>query len=740
MIVAILALAISAQSTPIERDAFGVPHIKADSVAEAFFHSGYAVAEDRLWQMEMSRRMARGRAAAVLGRSALESDREVLRYGYTDDELQRQLDKLSPAVRTAYREYARGVNAYIEAATREDRLPEGYAKNGLEPEPWLEIDSAAITVRLFQLFGRGGAGEIRNLALYLYMQNQPAKASTLDVLDDMLWFNDPASPTTVLSEDDSDGNGNGHFALPSRAETQHHLNNIPKYNLIELLPGLRLEEYRASDMLAEHLGVPFKAGSYAVVVGKNRSATGRPLLLGAPQMGFTNPSIVHEISISAPGLKAAGMNIPGVPGVAIGHTDRIAWTLTSGIADTDDVFSFADEGSHYAFGNEKRPFQLLIRPLKVKGEPDVIVEQKRTHWGPVIIQSGGAKAVLARRSSYWMRELESSESMYGLLTARNAEDVERTADKATMTFNLFYATSEGDVGYRYLGLVPIRAPGVDPRYPAVASPQTDWKGFIPASEMPRVRNPKGGLIANWNNKPVSWWPNSDTPAWGRIFRLSTLNEAIPSGSLSVPDLEMAAWTIARQNTNAVPFLNFMRGAMRGATLSEIEEDAWRYLSAYDGRAFGGSIGESVFNQFLIALREEIFVRHVGTLLAPDTFRQAIQPSLILNALERKTKFDYLAGRPASEVIVAAFRKGVTRLAGSDPDPAHWGFRPSIISYGEEPPIPYSNRGTYIQIVELRNSPRGRNVLPPGVAEEGKHATDQIPLARQWTYKPMRIRP
>ncbi|HRK21522.1 MAG TPA: penicillin acylase family protein, partial [Fimbriimonadaceae bacterium] len=701
---------------------------------------GYAVAEDRLWQMEMSRRMARGKAAAVLGRTALESDREVLRYGYTDEELQQQLEKLSPPVRMAYREYTRGVNAFIEAATREDRLPEGYAKNGFEPEQWTEVDSAAITVRLFQLFGRGGAGEVRNLALYLYMQNQAAKAQTLDVLDDFLWFNDPRSPTTVKSEDEQGGNGNGHFSIPSRAETQHHLNNLPKYNLLELLPGLRLEEFRDSDMLAEHLGVPYKMGSYAVVVGKDRSSTGRPLLLGAPQMGFTNPSIIHEISISAPGLKAAGMDVPGVPGVAIGYTDRVAWTLTSGIADTDDVFSFGDEGSAYRYGNEKRPYQTLIRPLKVKGEDDVRVEQKRTHWGPVVVQSGTAKAVLARRSSYWMRELESAECMFGLLTARNASDVEKTADKATMTFNLFYATTEGDVGYRYLGLVPVRAPGVDPRFPAVASPQTDWKGFMPIEHMPRVRNPKHGLIANWNNKPISWWPNADTPAWGRIFRSSTLDQAIPPGPLSAADLEFAAWTIARRNSDALPFLDSLKRSLGQAALAERDADAWSYLRGYDGRALGGSVGETLFNQYLIALREDLFTRHVGALIAPDTFRTAIQPSLILNALEGKTKFNYLAGRQASEVIQSAFQKAVSRMSDRDPDPANWGYRPGAILYEGEAPVPYSNRGTYIQIVELRPTPYGRNVVTPGVAESGPHAKDQIPLARQWSYKPMRIRP
>lgn len=724
----------------IERDAFGVPQILAPTQEEAFFSQGFATAEDRLWQMENSRRLARGKMAEVYGKSRADADREVLRQSYTDEELQRQLDKLSPAVRASYREYARGVNAYIEQATKVGKLPPGYAEFGFAPEPWTEIDSAAITVLLLSQFGRGGAGEVRNLALLTYLQTQPAKDRALDVADDFLWFQDPASPTTIKPEDEGNGRHPELFPLPTRDVTLRHLAALPKYTLFDLLPGLRLLQHEERDMLAETVGAPFKAGSYAIVVGKERSATGRPLLLGAPQMGFTNPSIVHEVSISAPGYKAAGIDIPGVPGIAIGHSDAAAWTLTSGIADTDDVYSFADEGSRYRFGNELKPFELAIRPLKIKGEADARVERKRTMWGTVVASSATAKAVLVRRSSYWMRELESAEALFGIVAARNADEIEKAAARGTMSFNLFYATRDGDIGYRYVGLAPRRRSGYDPRFPAVASPETDWDGFVPFEQMPHVRNPKGGLITNWNNKPVSWWPNLDTPAWGRTFRVEALNRAIPDGKLNPDDLERAAWTIARTEFTAPHFLPaFVKALTPRSDLSGLEADALGYLLGYDGWTLDGSVGASLYYQTLIALREEIFQRHVGNLLSPDTFRQAVQPSLILNALEGQTKFDYLAGRTAGQVILAAYRKAVERLGARGDDPALWGYRPGTIVYEGEPPIPYNDRGTYIQVVEARPTVIGRNVLPPGVAESGPHRLDQVPLARQWTFKPMRIR-
>ena len=136
--------------------------------------------------------------------------------------------------------------------------------------------------------------------------------------------------------------------------------------------------------------------------------------------------------------------------------------------------------------------------------------------------------------------------------------------------------------------------------------------------MPRVRNPKGGLLTNWNNKPAAWWTNSDTPAWGRIFRVDALNGSLPAGQLNIPDLETAAWTIARMDPSYRFFKPHLHKAIKDAKLDGVENEAKAYLLAFDGRNFEGSPGASLFAQWLIALREEIFSRHVGTLLSPET--------------------------------------------------------------------------------------------------------------------------
>ncbi len=711
MLSALLLFASAQGPSEITRDTYGVPHISASTVDQAFFAAGYATAQDRMWQMESSRRLARGKMAEVFGTQYVASDKEVLQTGYTDAELQGQFDKLSPFSRQIIDKYADGVNAFIANG----KLPEGFAKAGYQPEKWTRLDSVAIAVRLLQTFGKGGAGELRNMALFGYLQGRPnLKGKELDVFDDFAWQNDPESPTTISNADDPLAAAHPAFYAPDRAATVKHLAQLPKLSLLDLLPAIRMASREESTRVAEISNVVFKTGSYCVVVGKQRSADGTPILLNGPQMGFRTPSIVHEMSIEAPGLSVVGMDLPGVPGVLIGHTKAFAWGLTSGVADTDDIFSYKASGPNgYMYGDQTKTIQEIHQTLKVKGGADTDVVQKRTEDGPLVLEAKPQGYIFAKKTSYWGREMESYDSVTSLWTAKGTPGIISCLDKATMSFNYFFATCEGDIGYRYCGLVPMRAEGLDPRFPTPGSPQNAWKGFVPLAQMPHVTNPKSGVIYNWNNKPVSWWPNFDTPTWGRIFRNEAIAPLLTKPKLNTQDVEMVPWTIARTDETWPFFKPFLPAG--GA------------LESFDGRLTDGSRTAGIYKQFVDALRSEIFLGTTGNFIAPSYFQLVGQPSVMLRALQGKTKINYLAGRKASDVVSAALAK--VNSGG------RYGA-PSIAVPGE-PPIPYFNRGTYIQVVELLpDGPSGRNVLPPGIAETGEHSLDQVPLSRAWVYKPM----
>jgi penicillin amidase len=702
-----LPLLLAFVQSPISRDAYGVPHIQAPTAEEAFYQAGYAVAEDRLWQMEMSRRVARGRMAEVTGARDAASDAEVRQIGYTDAELQTQLDKLSPFARAGFREYARGVNAYLDRVKGD--LPPEFVQAGITPAPWTELDSAAIAVRLLQQFGRGGAGELRNLALVEYLRARPqTKDRVLDVLDDLAWLDPGDSPTTLPHF----RRAYGVFPRPDRETTRRHLASLPRVNLLELLPAMRIASRETSTRVAERVGAPYKTGSYAVVVGAPRSATGRPILLSAPQMGFRTPSIVHEISIEAPGVRVAGIGIPGVPGVVIGYTPDVAWGLTSGVADTDDI-RIARAGTV--------PTSEFESKIEVRGAAERSLTIRRTPMGPVLLRTTDGTQFI-RQSPYWMRELETVDCLANLWRARTAAQADAALAGWTMSFNLFFATRSGEIGYRYAGLVPVRPAGFDPRLPTPATSDALWKRLLRPDEMPNARNPQGGLLTNWNNQPAPGWPNGDTPAFGRLQHVTALRAALPAGPITAQDVERTAWTIARVDATWPAFRPHVLRALPRLTPAAREA-----IAGFDGTMLAGSRQAGTYARFLDGLRRELFLPVTGDFLSFENFRTITQPSALLNALEGRTKIDYRAGRSVTDVVVAALE----RAAPGNP------YQPAGIAVPDQPAIPYADRGTFIQVVEmLPSGPYGRSVLPPGNAERGAHRLDQVPLSRAWTFKPM----
>ncbi len=719
------SLLISCLPAPVlTRDAYGVPHISAPTAREAYVLAGYSCAQDRLWQMENSRRLALGQLAEAFGPDFAASDREQLRNAYDADEYQAQIDGLNPELREAYEGYAEGVNRWISEASASGQLPPEYAKYDLKPRPWTEVDSAAIAVRLYQQFGRGGAGEIRNMALLGYLSGQKlVKNKAYEVLSDLAWFNDKRAVTTIAAEDDPLAKQPPLFSTPTRAQTEAHLALLPKMNLLELLPGVRLAERAETTRVAENLSAPFKMGSYCIVVGKSRSATGYATLLNGPQMGFRQPSIVHEMSIRTPSYAVVGMDVPGVPGVLIGHSETLAWGFTSGVADTDDVvFSHSDDDASYTRAGKTIPLETKEFTLNIKGRPSETVVRKRTQYGPVVLTSKTSKVVFSRHATAWKQELRSMRALWGLYNARTVFDADKAAQDATVNFNVFCADRNGNIAYRYGGLTPIRADGVDPRFPTPGEPQYDWKGMVPVTSMPHVVNPKSGLIVNWNNKPVAWWPNGDTPVWGRMFRNTVLLDQLKKPKLSPQDMEFTIWNAARSDYNYSWFKPYLSG------LDPL-------LDGFDGHLLDGSISAGAYLAFFDALREELFLPAIGNLISPDNFKLAIQPSLILDALEGKTHFNYLGRRSRAEVLKAAWAKAQDRLKVKG-TPDTWRYVANGIAVEGQPPIPYSDRGTYIQVVELLEKISGRNVLPMGVAERGAHQQDQVPLSRAWIFKKM----
>lgn len=737
LVVSAAFLTSSQNSGEIQRLAYGVPSVIAPNNRAAFVQMGEAVAEDRLWQMEMSRRSAKGRLAEVMGATAVASDKETLSRAYTESELMGMFSKLPTEIRGYFEAYSEGVNNTIRARKANQTLPSQYASMGFEPEPWKVTDSCAIAIMMIRQFGAGGAGELRNYALYQYL-NGRVKERSLDVFDDLAWWNDKDSIPTVDPKDDLVTKPR--FVQPTRNDTIKHIADLPKTSLLELAGAIRVANYEENRALAEQLSVPHKMGSYAILVSGKRSKSGNAMLLTAPQMGHRVPSIVHEISISVPGgIQVAGMNVPGMPGVIIGNSPWAGWGLTSGVADIEDVFvaPLSEDGNSYTSMGEVKPLESVEFELKIKDRPSEKVIQKRTVHGPVLLASRGSKAVYSLKSSYYMRELSSVAGMFDFYSMKSARELDSVMRKLNVSFNLFVAWKDGNTSYRYAGLVPMRKEGIDYRLPTPDTLENQWQGFVSTPQMPQVNSPSSGLLANWNNKPTAWWPNFDTPVWGRLFRNQALLESIPSGLLSQRDLERAAWAIARRETDTVSAfaVDFADSARKNG--GELFGRGHLYLG-FDGWNLEGSASAEVYDRTIDELRTQLFLQSLGNFLNPSTFQTVLQPSLIRKALDGQTKFDYLGGRKKESVILAAQKVSLETMKKElGDDISLWGYRPGSLPVAAGSRIPYSNRGTYIQITEMTpEGPIARNVLSPGISELGEHANDQADLARDWRFKTM----
>jgi len=745
-------LQVRGDTVRITRDRYGVPTVQAKTLYGLMYGNGYALAEDRLWQMELYRRQARGEMAEIMGTRAVEQDKAARTEGYTEAELQAQINRLPAELREALDAFAEGISAWMQEAQRAGKLPKQYSEHGIEPRPWRPTDTVAIGVMMLRRFGGVmSAGDLRNYALYQFL-----KARNKDLApvwaNDLLWLQDPTSPTTVPAEEDS---RKAHRRDPRQTlqQMRAHLELLPEVSLNVLLPALRIATGEAQIQFAREYGLYTQFGSYAILVSPQKSATGMPMLVGAPQMGFTVPHIAAEVHLKGAGINARGMTFPGVPGVLIGTSEHLAWTFTSGVADLADAFILKldpQNPERYWYKGTWRTMEKRTETIRVKGADPVQLTVYRCVYGPVVGIDTRNHTAVALKLSYWGSELEVFRAYYGFLQARTVSDFERAAAHIPASFNAFCATRTGDIAYFYCGRVPIRPEGTDPRLPLIGTGEYDWRGIMPFSQMPRVINPKQGYIANWNNKPAVWWENADTPVWGMISRVYRLNDLLRSKSrVTVDDLKAYIRDIAEYDEDAGKLLPIMLRVVKRNERAMTDElrAAVRLLEAWDCYEREGSAAKALWDAWLDATRTRVFADDLGNFFSPDLFRLAIQPSYIAYALLGKQapvprQYDYFNGKKPEEVLTIALADALTQLKRRFGGGMElWRHEVPRMGWGNAlPGVPYTDRGSFIQIIQFGERVFGETVLPPGQSENpaSPHFSDQRDFASWWFFKPFTL--
>ena len=516
----------------ITRDSYGVPSITAANGHDAWWGVGYAVAQDRLFELELIRRATTGRLAEIQGSSYIDDDLIARRDYYTGPELDRMVAALPDSLEHRMAAYRDGINAWIDHVRANPRdTPGEFVALQVPIKDWTVRDSARVGVFLARTVPSSDGAEFDNARALQSMS--AADFNTMHPL------RTPGRLTTVPASEGTFASQPGRTRADERIGFQRSRRFVGRLDLAGIedtavlaseSAGIGVRGSAAGDGLRRIL--PSPGGSFMWAIGDRENDRGYQF--NGPQLGFAVPELFVEFEIHYPGMPSIrGVSAPGVPVVGIGHNGHVAWGLTSGLSDEDDLFAETLTGPEsYRFRGRERQMECHNATIDWNtpvtslpglatgggnGAPPAgsITERVcRTVHGPV--QYVGGDVAMARRYAIWGRELETFVGIDMLNRAHNIKDVDRALSRVSWNENVIAADSRGNIGYWHPGLHPLRPLRWDERLPYPGDGRAEWRGLLPEASTPQVINPQQGWLANWNNMPSIGWTNADSEARERL--------------------------------------------------------------------------------------------------------------------------------------------------------------------------------------------------------------------------------
>jgi len=559
------------QSTvTVQRDENGVPHIYADNAHDLFFAQGYVQAQDRLFQMDFQRRVGTGTLSEVLGEATLETD-QFLRTLGTGRAAAEDLAVLDAETVAHLQAYADGVNAFI--AANPDKLPIEFRILGYTPQPWQPLHTLVWGKMMAWSLGGNWESELMNARLIEALGAEQA-----------------AEVMTRYPQD-------GPFIIPPEVKS---FAGLEQFDMDRVWAVKRM--LRTADP-----GV----GSNNWVVAGSRTTTGLPLLANDPHLGMQIPSVWYANGLHGGGFDVVGVVFPGVPGVVIGHNNRIAWGVTNVGPDVQDLFIEKinpDNPNQYEFQGQWLDMQVIEEPIVVKGREEPLIQTVRiTRHGPIMNDVSGDIGEDAPPLAMQWTALQGTPLSQAILRYDRAQnwDEFRAAlqDFAAPSQNFVYADVDGNIGYQAPGWIPIRANG-DGTVPVPGwTGEYEWTGFIPYEELPFVYNPAVGYVATANNQVVpDSYPYLISKDWAAPYRAQRIVELIES----TPQLSPADFAAIQGNVHPVPADIFtpLLGQIDLSGSPAAVQQALAAVLAWDRRMAADQAEPLIFEQFLKLLTQE----------------------------------------------------------------------------------------------------------------------------------------
>lgn len=586
-------LRLAGLRTPVTvyRDEWGVPHIEAANTLDLFMAQGYVTAQDRLWQMDVTRRASAGRLSEVMGASQISTDK-FLRTLMLRRAAERTIDALSPSAFEALEAYAAGVTAFIEEATANGRLPVEFTILGYKPEPWSIVDTASVGKMMAYDLG----GNFRAEVFRYQLRQAVGDELTREVMPTY-----PEDGITIMRSDAAGKQVSG---------TAPYL--PPAGSGIDV-----------SGLLATAIYPDEHLGSNNWVVSGKLTQSGKPLLANDPHLSINLPAIWYQshliVTDDKEPLNVIGATFPGAPGVVIGHNDKVAWGVTNTGPDVQDLFiekRNPENPYQFEYMGKWQDATVYREPIKVKGQEDVPFEVVVTRHGPIISEVVGSaesrpQEALALK---WTAHIPSTEpdAILRLNRAGNwAEFREALKHFWVPTQNFVFASVDGTIAYRPGGIVPVRAKG-DGLLPVPGwDGEHEWTGYIPFDQMPEVVNPAEGFIVTANNKVIDdGYPHFLSHTWAEPYRAARIAEMIRGRTgLTVDDMQAMQTDFGNLRARAV--LPQLLPLLQKADLSDTEKAALRLLEKWDHVDSADQGAPLIFHLWWQQLDQHLYAAKMG---------------------------------------------------------------------------------------------------------------------------------
>jgi len=555
------------------RDEMGIPHIKAANENDLYVAQGYIQAQDRLFQMDLSRRQASGRLSEVVGEAAVDNDKYFRTLGLRRA-AEASVEAYSDVGMNALNSFAKGVNLYIEELRENGKWPIEFTILGYEPEDWSPVDS--LTIGKYMAFDLGGNWQDQAFRYYLLQEFPEEKA--YDLFPEY-----PENAPFIISKNELD---------------------LSKQFVNAIIPH-------------EH------NGSNNWVVSGEKTESGKPLLADDPHLGLATPSIWYQMHLETDDVNVSGVIFAGIPGIILGHNEDVAWGVTNTGPDVQDLYiekRNPDNPKEFMYNDEWEAAEIISEPIGIKDQKTLDYEVMLTRHGPVISEFAedlGRDMVL---SLQWTA-LQPSAELEAILNMNKAKDWTEF-EKALQQFetpaqNFVFAAQDGTIAFKANGKIPIRkkdngllpVPGWTDEY--------EWIGYIPFEELPKTVNPKEGFISTANNKVVSdSYPYHISHNWAQGYRQMRIQEVLKANDkLNVKD--MMNLQMDEKNLQAEEFvqrfigiLENIKGEKEKAAIDQLAKwdfyDRKEEAAPYIFNIWMGKISDVLLSENINAEMQELF--------------------------------------------------------------------------------------------------------------------------------------